>query len=265
MEKRMEVKTHVSKVFKYVVSFVLIALIAAFPVIVNGEWFCEACNEYRDTEYCPICGAHSPEESSSVWICPTCGKELPAEYRFCPDDRTERGVPGNKWPVKQLNRSSTSLKSFSEEKKRHQSYFGPDAKAYGGAGAYKPYKVTSAFALFREGNFVYVDMSYSTVGRRCVYFKSTSVTNASVEEISLSTYAATVKHTVQPMFGPGNQYDVVDKTVTNQKTGKTRQEKIELSAGTSVNVFFETDGWVFAEFGCSLGTIRAWLPVSSIQ
>ena len=37
-----------------------------------------------------------------------------------------------------------------------------------------------------------------------------------------------------------------------------------LEEGTDVNVFFETEGWVFAEFDCEMGTIRAWLPAEYV-
>ena len=41
-------------------------------------------------------------------------------------------------------------------------------------------------------------------------------------------------------------------------------KRIELGRGSLVNVFFETDGWVFAEFGCALGTIRGWIPAGMV-
>ncbi len=74
--------------------------------------------------------------------------------------------------------------------KRHQSYFGPDSKRYHGAGAYKPYKVTSMTALLREWDYVLVDMSYSSAGRQCVYFRSSSLTNAAADFIILTAHPA---------------------------------------------------------------------------
>ena len=108
----------------------------------------------------------------------------------------------------------------------------------------------------REGDYVLVDMSYRTVGRRILYFKDSSLTNASVEYVNLRAYPAVTTETVRPMFGPGYIYDAVEDHSGNSVT---------LGARNRVNVFFEAEGWVFAEFSCSLGTIRAWLPAYQVQ
>ena len=166
---------------------------------------------------------------------------------------------GSPWPVISLTGSSTALKPSKDESRRYQSMFGP-GKHYPGAGAYKPYKVTSATALMREGDYVLVDMSYKTVGRRILYFKVSSLTNASVEEVRLQAYPATATTTIQPLFGPGYAYDEVDVTTKNKTTAK-----VTIGAGTRVSVFFEANGWVFAEFNCSIGLIRAWLPADQVR
>lgn len=199
------------------------------------------------------------------WTCPTCGETFPSSYNFCPNDSTMQPVSGGSWPVMTLYGTGTSLKSLKDESARHQSYFGPNRHNYPGAGAYKPYKVSRATALFREGDFVLVDMSYTTVGRRCVYFKASSLTNANVESVKLAGYPARANTQIQPLFGPGYEYDEVDRTVTNSKTKKSTTEKVLIGAGTSLTVFFECDGWVFAEFGSSLGTIRAWIPAGCVD
>ena len=162
------------------------------------------------------------------------------------------------WPTFRLVGTWTTLKPAKEESRRYQSTFGP-GRHYPGAGAYKPYKVTSAAALMREGEYVLVDMSYQTVGRRILYFREADLLNASVRDVSLRAYPATVTSTVQPLFGPGYAYDeVVMKT-------KKGNEKIRIGTGTRVNVFFEVNGWVFAEFDCALGVIRAWLPADRVR
>ena len=162
---------------------------------------------------------------------------------------------GSGWPVISLSGSGTALKPSKDQNRRFQSYFGP-SRHYPGAGAYKPYKVTSATALLREGDYVLVDMSYKTVGRRILYFKDTSLTNASVQSVNLRGYSAMTTASVQPMFGPGYIYDAVEDQKGNSVT---------LGAWNYVTVFFEADGWVFAEFSCVLGTIRAWLPAYQVQ
>ena len=128
------------------------------------------------------------------WTCPVCGETFPASYNFCPNDSTMRPVSGGgSWPYMSLSGSGTALRSLKDESARHQSFFGPNRKNYPGAGAYKPYKVSRATALFREGDYVLVDMSYTTVGRRCVYFKASSLTNASVQAVTLSGHSARVR------------------------------------------------------------------------
>lgn len=161
---------------------------------------------------------------------------------------------GSSWPVISLTGYGTALKPSKDENRRYQSTFGPGK--YPGAGAYKPYKVTSMTALMREGEYVLVDMSYKTVGRRILYFKASSLTNATAEEMYYTPCSATTTTTIQPMFGPGYAYD----EVTDQKNNR-----VTIGAGNRVSVFFEANGWVFAEFSCSLGMIRAWLPADQVR
>lgn len=207
----------------------LISLLAGFAHADGGTWYCSVCNTYRSTEWCPDCGSHRPDDTAD-----------------------------QEWPTMTLNGVGTSLRALNDESKRHQSFFGPN-KNYPGAGAYKPYKVTSATALFCEGDYVFVDMSYQTVGRRCVYFKASSLTNANAQYVSLTAYPAVTTVRVQPHFGPGYEYDSVIK-----KNGNSNEDII-LNTGTRINVFFETDDWLFTEFSCALGTVRAWLPSNTVQ
>lgn len=207
----------------------LLTVMTGFAHAEDASWYCGVCGTERTTEWCPDCGTHRPADSTGSW------------------------------PVKEMNGIGTSLRSFNDQSKRHQSYFGPN-RNYPGAGAYKPYKVTGATALFREGDYVLVDLSYQTVGRRCLYFKASALTNASVENAVLSDYPATIVGSVQPKFGPGYEYDDVVKTNQNGTT-----TNVVLSNGTRISVFFEMNGWVYAEFGSILGTIRGWLPADMVQ
>ena len=169
------------------------------------------------------------------------------------------------WPIMDFsNCEGTGLRDLAEESMRHQSTFGPGA-GYPGAGAYKPYKVLSAKALVREGNYVLVDMSYKTVGRRCVYFKASALTNSDAEEMEPAGWAARTTKNVNPRFGPGYGYDSVTKTVNDPEEGRNIVTALELGAGTRAEVFFETNGWVFAEFNCVMGRIRAWIPADAVE
>ena len=193
--------------------------------------------------------------------------------------------PVNPWPVLELEGMKVSLRPLDEEG-RHQAYFGPD-NSYSGAGAYKPAKVISARALFQEGQYILVDMDYRTAGRRCVYFRYSSLNKAnSIEMLNPEAYPAVTTTFLMPLLGPGNDYSTVVQTTPSKYEGlslaelaslfggsyeimealKAERNTIVLDQGTDVSVFFETsNGWVFAEFSCDLGRIRAWLPAEFIS
>lgn len=136
------------------------------------------------------------------------------------------------------------------ESERVQSRCGP-ANTYHGAGAYKTYKVTSAEALFIEGSYVLVDLDYLTVGKRVIYFPTNAFYNMNgVPKVTLTSAGAYTTAGLIPQFGPGFEYDTFDEA--------------QIEAGTDLQVFFEEDGWVFAEFNCALGMVRAWIPVESV-
>ena len=245
----------------------LLAFVCIFSLLLSiafadGSWYCNTCGAYRDSEFCPVCGTQRLASDASVWICPICGNDIPSDYQFCPDDGTQRVTSHGSWPVIELNGTGTSLRALSDSSKRHQAKFGPGSQ-YPDAGAYKPAKATSVIAFFKEGDYVCVDMTYTTVGRRCVYFKASALSNASANEVTMNSYSARTKAEVQPMFGPGQIYDPVVQKVA--KNGKTLTYNVTIPARTSINVFFENNNWVFAEFGCALGTIRAWIPVNQVE
>ena len=242
------------KLFITAIALALVsAMLCGYALADGSAWICPNCHEERYTNYCPVCSAPRPAAQDS-WVCTTCGQTWPASYNFCPDDRTAKTVSDRGWPVRRLTGTGTALRTAKDRERRYQSTFGP-GRHYPGAGAYKYYKVTDATAFFREGDYVLVDLSYLTVGRRILYFRDSSLTNSAVESVTLTGCPASTTTTVQPMFGPGRAYDAV----TNNNRDVT------IGSGTRVSVFFETDNWVFAEFGCSLGTIRAWLPADKVK
>ena len=154
------------------------------------------------------------------------------------------------WPVMDLSGTETRLSGLADGD-RHQAFFGPDRKKYSGAGAYQPKKLSSAKALFQEGNYVLVDMYYPSVGKRCVYFMAYSVTKKPSKTVSLTAYPTELTENTQPRLGPGGEYEDGDVE--------------KLKKGTTVGVLLEYQGWIFAEFDCSLGKIRAWLPADSVR
>ena len=158
-------------------------------------------------------------------------------------------TPAKPWPEITYARQGISIQPL-EEDQRVQSRCGP-AKTYHGAGAYKTYKMISTDALFMEGSYVFVDLDYQTVGRRIVYFPISAFNSFNgVPEVSLTSVAAHTTAALTATYGPGYSYDTF--------------EEAALSSGTSLSVFFEENGWVFAEFNCSLGIVRGWIPVDQV-
>ena len=154
------------------------------------------------------------------------------------------------WPVyESVTLWPVAIKPL-EGEKRVQSRCGP-SKEYHGAGGYKPYKVTSTAALFAEGSYMLVDLDYTTVGHRRVYFPLSAFTGTG--DVPAASLAGVSAHTLSdqvPLFGPGGDYDVFTEAA--------------IAKGTPLNVYFEEDGWVFAGFGCALGSVRAWLPADQV-
>ena len=123
--------------------------------------------------------------------------------------------------------------------------------------------MSKASALFREGDYVLVDLDYRSVGRRCLYFRDYMLTDSDVESVTLESVAAVTTEKAYPRFGPGTEYDGVVQQ-EQQEDGSVQTFRVNLKEGTPVNVFFETNGWVFAEFRCGLGTVRAWIQADQV-
>ena len=162
------------------------------------------------------------------------------------------------WPSMSFDAYSAAM--YAEGEDRIQSRLGP-SKDYCGGGAYKPYKTTSLYALFSENGYVFVDMDYSTVWHRRLYFPISKVYNleSSMQSKQWRGYAATTTVDITPSFGPGFDYDLFDSA--------------PLAAGNHVTVFFEENGYVFAEFNTTVSdtkstreeTIRCYLPADKVQ
>lgn len=165
---------------------------------------------------------------------------------------TESPVPSetpSPWPIITTEGSKTRLKGLGQEE-RHPSYLGPDRR-YVSGGWFKPGHVSSALAIFREDDYILVDLDYSTVGRRCVYFAASKVTDIPEITVSPAGVPVTVTETVQPRLGPGEKYDTKKLPV--------------LQNGDTVNALLEWNGWILAEYQDKLGLIRAWIPTEKIR
>lgn len=188
------------------------------------------------------------------------------------------------WPERVFNGGDAKLRSLNNADQRHQAWYGP-GKQYAQAGAYKPKKATKVRVLSRENGYTLVDMSYQTAGKRCVYFKTSNVTGGDRKEETLKGYSAVVSQPTIPHQGPGEDYEIIVQkkkspyanwdfddlvgkfggSIEIWEALQDRQYSVDLEEGTAITVFFETRGWVFAEFACSLGTVRAWLPADRVE
>lgn len=179
------------------------------------------------------------------------------------DNRATQGGAGNggaaagdnaaarPWPVyDRMDTYGVSVIPLGDEQ-RVPSYCGPN-RHYHGAGAYLTYKFITSSALFIENGYMLVDLEYLTVGRRRVYFKASAFNGTgNVPNETLNGYDARTTADLTPFFGPGWDYDEFTEAL--------------ISSGTQVQVFFEENGWVFAEFSCALGNVRAWILVDQLS
>ena len=224
----------------------------------------------------------SMAEEPEGWICPNCGHVVPYSEMFCPN-HVPGSQPAASWPELTLPNETVKLRSLGDSERRHQAYYGP-AKTYPDAGAYKPAKATKVIALFSDGEYVLVDMNYQTAGRCCLYFRYSAVEGSHAEAMPDKTYPAKTKTMLIPMLGPGTEYLPLVQTTPSKyenwsfadlagKFGgsleiyealKPQKNKVYLEPETEVSVFFETNGWAFAEFQCAIGLVRAWLPADSL-
>ncbi|MCR5013079.1 MAG: hypothetical protein K6A72_12095 [Lachnospiraceae bacterium] len=171
------------------------------------------------------------------------------------------GAYGAQWPEKSFYGVGVYLpEPINFPNVKRQAYFGPSNYFYSPAGAYKATSVQNATALFREGDYALVDFYYPQIGKLCLYFQLDYLSTRNINEEVLTSYPAYITSEVQPMEGPGYDYHPLEET-----TPKMNIRQILLSRGTRIDVFFEMYGWVFAEFSCSLGLVRAWIPSSVVE
>lgn len=192
------------------------------------------------------------KDANGNWV--NTGISYPMNWIFTGNTPTPvvsaNATPAPNWPPITYQQWPVSAYPLPEDQ-RVQSRCGP-AKTYHGAGGYKTYKMTSTNALFIEGSYMLVDLDYTTVGRRRVYFPISAFSDTqNVPQVSLSATPAYTTADLIPTFGPGMEYDTFDEAA--------------ISSGTTLSVYFEENGWVFAEFACALGTVRAWIPADQVS
>ncbi len=136
------------------------------------------------------------------------------------------------------------------ETQRRMGYLGP-SKKYMESAAYKPYKMARAEGLFIEGDYVFVDMYYTSVGVRRTYFtRSTFHSTSNVPQVTLTGYPAVTTQNAEALYGPGAIYDLFPEA--------------SVGPDTALTVFFEEDGYVFSEYTVGSQLVRAWIDVNSV-
>ena len=192
--------------------------------------------------------------SGSTWYCPECGRLN--DGNFCPKDATPRpqDLLSDKFDVfsDYYPGAMASLRKFSGNDQRHQSYAGPGSD-YSTAGAYKSRKVQGVEAFFEENGYVFVHLSYETVADRYLYFRKNLFSNLpSVPSISEWTYKkGTTISSITPSWGPGSGY--------------TTEKEFVARKNLRINALFKQNDYVYAEYECARGTVRRWLPEDMIE
>ncbi len=153
------------------------------------------------------------------------------------------------WPIESL--PLHDLKAVEKPGERVMSYRGP-GKHYRDAGAYRTEKMSKVKGLFIEGEHILAEMDYAGVGLRRLYFRNGAFkSTAGIPVKALEGCDALVAAAVVPRFGPGTEYDDFD--------GET------LGEGTPLDVFFEENGWVFAQFETPKGLCRGWIEAERLR
>ena len=152
------------------------------------------------------------------------------------------------WPSYTLTKYSLKIANTSTNK---QTFSGP-SRNYTEAGNYLVSKITRTDGLLCEGSYVLVEMNYTTVGLRRVYFSRGTFTNSYVApEVSLLGYPAVTTQSVSAWYGPGPMYCAF--------------KEANVGANTTISVFFEENGYVFAEYEAGFQLVRAWINANSVE
>ena len=152
------------------------------------------------------------------------------------------------WPSYTLTKYKLKIADLSTGK---QAYSGP-SRNYTEAGSYLTSKITRTDGLLIEGSYVLVEMNYSSVGLRRVYFSRGVFKNSyDVPETALVGYPAVTTKSVSAWYGPGPMYCAF--------------EGANVGANTELSVFFEENGYVFAEYEAGFQLVRAWISANSVK
>lgn len=148
--------------------------------------------------------------------------------------------------------SDAHLRKSNDDGYRVYSYVGP-GKAFVPSGGYKPYKQRKITVYFEEDGFVLADVLYQTAEERVVYLPKygfDSIGNIPVVS-NLEYYNGITTASITPSWGPDNRFNSVSSLAVDK--------------GVTVKVFFQENGFVYAEYVCGKGTVRMWLPADNVD
>jgi hypothetical protein len=152
------------------------------------------------------------------------------------------------WPSYTLTKYKLKIADMSTAK---MTFSGP-SRNYTEAGSYLTSKITRTDGLLVEGSYVLVEMNYTTVGLRRVYFSRGVFKNSyDVPEVALLGHPAVTTKSVSAWYGPGPMYCAF--------------EGANVGANTELSVFFEENGYVFAEYEAGFQLVRAWINANSVK
>ena len=148
--------------------------------------------------------------------------------------------------------SEAHLRELNDKEQRVPYYIGP-GKTYVLAGGYLPAKQVKITAYYEENGWVLADVQYKTIEERMVYLSRNSFDSiGSIPAVNdLGYYEGTTTSNITPSWGPDNSFNSV--------------KSLMIDKGTSVKIFFQENGFVYAEYKCSMGNVRMWLPANNIE
>ena len=232
----------------FVVLFLL--LIACTTAL---AWSCTNCGASNSYNFCNVCGTPKPGSNTSTF-CGMCGKSITSADVYCPHcGHNNQGggsqVSSKPWPTVTLPYVQVYFHPSGDS--RVIAYCGPGD--YPEDGGYKTMKMRTTYALFTDGNYTLIDMDYMTVGHRRVYFRKSAYpkNKYNIPAFNYTAHPAVTTSSVTPMYGPGSDYDTFPEA--------------QISSGTYLDVYFEENGYVFAEFQCKKGRVRAWINVNHVR
>lgn len=151
------------------------------------------------------------------------------------------------WDKTQFYGTALSTTHCSDE--RISSRTGPD-HSYTDGGSYKTNKISSIVGLYTEkiagSPWIYTELSYTSGYYRRLYFRLENFTSvAGVPHAEFEGVAATLNESSIPAYGPGPLYD--------------NYKEATMPKGTKLTVLHEENDYLFVEYNCSHGKVRAWV------